>query len=182
MKNTLFPMKSMFVFLIFLSLELICSKAYSQTVSVSIQKKQISLEELFHLIEKQTEFLFFYVDNDVKGIRVDVSVSRQPVQEVLTQALSGTNLQFLIKDRHINILKKDAAKQQKERTITGVVLDNKGETIIGASLLVMGTTTGTITDMDGKFSLPVPADMKELVCNYIGYEKKVVSILGNSFF
>lgn len=182
MKNTLFTMKSIFVFLIFLSLELICSKVYSQTVSVSIQKKQISLEELFHLIEKQTEFLFFYVDNDVKGIRVDVNVSRQPVQEVLTQALSGTNLQFLIKDRHINILKKDAVKQQKERTITGVVLDNKGETIIGASLLVMGTTTGTITDMDGKFSLPVPADMKELVCNYIGYEKKVVSILGNSFF
>ena len=57
---------------------------------------------------------------------------------------------------------------QTSRTVTGSVVDEAGEPIIGATIMVAGTTTGTVTDIDGKFSLPVPEKGK-LTISYIGY-------------
>ena len=69
-----------------------------------------------------------------------------------------------------------AAQQTGERTITGQVTDDAKETLIGASIIVKGTTLGTVTDFDGNYSLTVPADATELIFSYVGYEPKSVSI------
>lgn len=69
-----------------------------------------------------------------------------------------------------------AAQQTGERTITGQVTDDAKETLIGASIVVKGTTIGTVTDFDGNYSLIVPADATELIFSYVGYEPKSVSI------
>lgn len=69
-----------------------------------------------------------------------------------------------------------AAQQTGERTITGQVTDDAKETLIGASIVVKGTTIGTVTDFDGNYSLTVPADATELIFSYVGYEPKSVSI------
>lgn len=68
-----------------------------------------------------------------------------------------------------------AVAQQKGRTINGVVTDTKGETIIGANVSVKGTTIGTITDIDGKFSLEVP-DKAQLQVSYIGYLTQDITV------
>lgn len=181
-KKLFLTLGNMFVFLFFFSFGSVAAGSYSQTVQITIQGRQIPLEEVFSRIEKQSEYLFFYVDNDVKGIKVDMNAKNQPVREVLNQALGGTNLSFLIKDRHINIFRKETANRQKKRQLTGVVTDNKGETIIGATIQVVGESGGTVTDIDGKFSLAVADDVKQLTCTYIGYEKKVISVADKSFF
>lgn len=66
--------------------------------------------------------------------------------------------------------------QQSQRSISGRVLDERGEPAIGANIVVQGTTIGTITDLDGKFQINVPADNNTLLVTYIGYERQTVSV------
>ncbi|MEP2510273.1 MAG: carboxypeptidase-like regulatory domain-containing protein, partial [Reichenbachiella sp.] len=68
-----------------------------------------------------------------------------------------------------------------QNTVTGVVSDaDSGEALIGASILISGTSKGTITDIDGKFSLNVPSDATTLTISFIGYEEQAVSVVGVS--
>ena len=66
-----------------------------------------------------------------------------------------------------------------QKDVSGIVVDDKGEPIIGASVLVEGTTIGTITDNDGEFALSVPEDAKTLVVSYIGMASQTVAITPN---
>ena len=68
----------------------------------------------------------------------------------------------------VNDITVQAVMQTK--TVKGTVLDENGEPLIGVSIVVKGTSTGTITDFDGKFSINLPAGSKELVVSYIGYK------------
>lgn len=169
MKNTLFIRKYLLVFLFYTGLSVFTS--YAQTVSIATHEKRISLETLFLQIEKQSDYLFFYVDRDVKNINVNVNVENKDVKDVLNQAFKNTNLQFSINDRHINIYTKNAIKQKEEKKISGKVTDIFGEPIIGATVRASGSgiDNGTITDINGAFSFPISADDKEIVCSYIGY-------------
>ena len=67
-----------------------------------------------------------------------------------------------------------------QRTVTGVVSDTNGESIIGANVLAQGTTTGTITDIDGSFSLSVPDGINTLIISYTGYDSQTIDITGLS--
>ena len=108
--------------------------SYSQSVTVSIKAERISLTELFSLIEKQ--FLFFYVDEEVKNIDVNVKATNLQIDDVLRQALIGTNLTYTINDRNINIIRKAyAVRQQQTKHITGKVIDADGEPVIGANVV-----------------------------------------------
>ncbi|MDR0419712.1 MAG: TonB-dependent receptor, partial [Prevotellaceae bacterium] len=79
------------------------------------------------------------------------------------------NLLYTIYDKHIVIYKKTYwNEQQQNKQITGTIVDEKGEPIIGANIKVKGTSTGTITDVDGKFSLNIPSN-SILEISYIGY-------------
>lgn len=65
------------------------------------------------------------------------------------------------------------------KTVKGTVVDESGEPLIGVSIVVEGTSTGTITDFDGNFSINLPAGKKELVISYIGYKEQTVTVTGN---
>ena len=154
-------------------------ESYAQTAKVSVKADQLELTELFTLIEKQSEFLFFYVDADVKDVRVNVNIRSKQIREVLQQALAGTDLTYTINDRNINILRNASGIAQQTRMIAGVVSDETGTPIIGANVVVKGTTLGTITDIDGNFSLEA-APNAVLQVSYIGYITREVSIGNNT--
>ena len=124
---------------------------YSQSVVISIKTERMLLTDLFSQIEKQSEFLFFYVDKDVADIKVNIKANSNQIDEILTQALTGTGLTYTINDRNINIMRKAYARQQQAKQITGKVLDNNGDPIIGANVVEKGTTNGSITDVEGLF-------------------------------
>lgn len=151
--------------------------SYSQTATVSIKAEQISLTDLFSQIEKQSEFLFFYVDEDVKNIHVHVKATNQQIDDVLKQALTGTNLTYTINDRNINIMHKAYANQQQTQLISGKVVDANREPIIGANVVEKGTTNGITTDIEGRFSLNV-AQNAVLKVSYIGYNTQEIAING----
>ena len=133
------------------------------------------LTDLFSQIEKQSEFLFFYVDKDVADIKVNIKANSNQIDEILTQALTGTGLTYTINDRNINIMRKAYARQQQAKQITGKVLDNNGDPIIGANVVEKGTTNGSITDVEGLFNISI-APGAILSISYIGYKPTEIKV------
>lgn len=178
-------MKLVFVYLFIFVSGVFATEATSQTTRVSIVAKNISTEELMQEIEKQTDYLFVYNKNEVNlNRKVTIQANNQTVIEVLNKAFSQTDIAFAMEGSNIMLMKKESKEaipliQQKGRTINGVVKDAKGETIIGANVSVKGTTIGTITDIDGKFTLDVPEGSK-LQVSYIGYLTQDITVGNNT--
>lgn len=162
---------------------LLSANIFAQEIKVTINVKNASLREVFNAIEKQTPYRFSYRDVVVDTLKdVTISQTNVTVPIVLDEALSGKNLEYNIvsqKSIVISPKRKDSAASAKR--ITGVVLDEKDEPIIGAAVKVAGTTTGTITDLDGNFSLDAESG-KNLEITYIGYKSGKIAISNASTY
>lgn len=153
------------------------AESYAQEAKVSLYANNETVESVLNSIENQSEFSFFYNVRHVDlNRRVSLSADKSDVFYVLGQLFEGTDVTYKVLDRKI-ILTKAEAPQQNGRRITGKVLDKNGEPIIGANVVVKGTTNGTTTDMDGNFSLNVPTNA-QLSISYIGYESQEI-VVGN---
>ena len=152
------------------------TESYSQVTTFSISVQDQSVKEVFDYIEQHSEFIIFYLDETIDVNRkVSVNLKDQQVESILEQLFKNTDVTYTINDRQILLSKRKemteavpvvAVVQQKKNTVTGVVLDPTGMPVIGANIMVKGTTNGTITDMDGKFSLEVNKDAT-LVISYL---------------
>lgn len=161
-----------------------CSHAensISQNARVSINKNNAQLDEILNAIESQTDYLFVYNNQVNVNRKVSVKAKTKPVSEVLDNLFKNTGVDYAMEGTHIVLTKADenagvTAPQQQKR-ITGTIVDATGESVIGANVVVKGTTNGTVTDIDGSFS--IEADAKAiLTISYIGYLTKEV-VVGN---
>lgn len=152
----------------------------SQNARVSINKNNAQLDEVLNEIESQTDYLFVYNNQVNVNRKVSVKVKQKPVSKVLDDLFEDSGVQYAMEGSHIVLSKQEAPvanATQQAKNIAGTVLDNNGEPIIGANVIVKGTTNGTITDMDGNFS--IEADAKAtLNISYIGYLPKEI-VVGN---
>ena len=180
----LFTIMRITIILLFVALFQVVAveSSYSQTTTVSVKAERMSLIDLFSQIEKQSEFLFFYVDEEVKNVQVSIQAKNKQIDEVLSQALANTDLTYTISDRNINITRKVYAAQQRQtKHISGKVTDVNGEPIIGANVIEKGTTNGIITDTEGSFSLNVAAS-SVLQISYIGYLTQEIQVGNKNLF
>lgn len=160
---------------------------YAEQTNFTISMENQTLKSVVEWIEKNSQFIFIY-DTDLDlSHRVNVDVHNKPVEEILKQIFSGTNLEYNIRNRQVMIRKAEvkAARvnqvvQQEKVTIKGTVTDIKGEAIIGANIIEDGTSNGTITDIDGQFSLQVDKGAK-LIISYIGYMTQTLPVGQNPF-
>ncbi len=153
----------------------------------SMQLYNVSLKQVFSEIEKSSDFIIVYSDDIVNpSQKVDVVVENATVNNLLDQALFNTNLGYTINERQIAITKKTETVafdvSQQIKTITGVVTDSEGEPLPGVTIVVKGTTTGTITDYDGNFSLKIPIDAEVLVFSFVGFQTKEVAVGNQTLF
>ncbi|MEG2164614.1 MAG: carboxypeptidase-like regulatory domain-containing protein, partial [Bacteroidales bacterium] len=158
----------------------------SQNVRVNINKNQVQLKEVLDEIESQTDYLFISNRNINLKQKVSVQAENKPVREVLNNIFNMTDLSFTVEGVNIVLSQKTKATtastpQQQTHTISGIVVDSKGEPIIGANVVQKGTTNGTITDMDGKFSLSVPVS-SVLHISFIGYIAQELSVGNTNLF
>ena len=168
-QKTIAIMRNTLILLVVALCQSYAADSYSQTMTFSDTSGSMPLTDLFSQIEKQSDYLFFYVDEEVRHIHVDVEEITGDVNEVLAQALNQTNLTYTISNRNINITRKSyAALQKQTKLVTGKVMDAAGEPIIGANVVEKGTTNGIITDIDGMFTLQVDPSAI-LTISYIGY-------------
>ena len=160
---------------------------YAEQTNFTISMENQTLKSVVEWIEKNSQFIFIY-DTDLDlSHRVNVDVHNKPVEEILKQIFSGTNLEYNIRNRQVMIRKAEVKTvrvnqvvQQEKVTIKGIVTDIKGEAIIGANIIEDGTTNGTITDIDGQFSLQVDKGAK-LIISYIGYITQTLPVGQNHF-
>lgn len=152
----------------------------SQNARVSINKNNAQLDEVLNEIESQTDYLFVYNNQVNVNRKVSVKVKQKPVSKVLDDLFEDSGVQYAMEGSHIVLTKQETPitnATQQAKNITGTVLDSNGEPIIGANVVVKGTTNGTITDLDGNFS--IEADAKAtLNISYIGYLPKEI-VVGN---
>lgn len=159
------------------------NSVYTQNQKFTVDFKQVSIKTIFQYIENQSEFIFMYrTDLLDTSKKVSVKVNRQGVEQILEQVLEGTDITYEINDRQI-ILKEKTDKQGaiplqsgQKKLIQGLVKDENGEVIIGATIKVKNTTIGTATNMDGLYNLTVPSENSILVVSYIGYITQEVPV------
>ncbi len=159
---------------------LFANRAHSQTAKVSISAQNATTRSIINEIEKQTEYLFVFNVNEVDlNHRVNMDVRKTSVAEVLNRVFEHTNIYYAMVGNNIMLMRKSEPQSttQPDRRVTGVVRDISGEPIIGANISVKGETLGTITDVDGKFSLNT-SNYATLSISFIGYTTQEVPLQG----
>ena len=154
----------------------------AQTIRVNIQVNNVSTAKVLSEIEKQTNYLFVYNENEVDVSRkTSVHAVNETTAEVLSALFAGTDVVYAIEGENIMLMKKknntastlDSSLQTK--TITGTITDKNGEPVIGANIIVKGTTNGTITDVNGYFSLAAQTG-SVLQISYIGFLTQEITV------
>ena len=151
-------------------LSLLSTGLFSQ-ITVDVKNKQI--KDVLKEVEKVSNYKFFY-NEDLKGLDkiVSLKVSDATIDATIKQLLNGSTVSFEKQDGNIILLmpqKISKDQEKKNKQIKGVVKDERGEAVIGASVSLKGyTTVGTMTDIDGQFSLNIP-EGAVLHISYIGF-------------
>lgn len=156
------------------------SESYSQSATLSLNVNNKTVQDVLDEIEKQSDFHFFYNNKQVNTNRVvSIKSNKKNVFNVLEQLFNGTDISYKVLDKSIILSPKEvlseAKVQQSIKNISGIITDTKGEPIIGANVVEIGSTNGTITDIDGKFNLSVP-NKAILIISYIGYASKEIQV------
>ncbi len=149
--------------------------SYAQHQQVRLTGSNVTLKTAFKQIEQQTKLFVDYNTQEVNDSRVLTKLPKNSnVKEVMEQLLEGSGCSITFSNGHI-IINKQARTVSSTKNISGVVKDETGEPVIGANVVVKGTTNGTVTDMNGRYSLEVP-EGGVLQISYIGYNTQEVKV------
>ena len=152
---------SLLILLFVLPIAYPVNDVHAQNVRVTIRMDKVRMEQVMNEIERQTKYLFGSAENvDVNRI-VTVQVVDRPLREALDAMLRGTNVSYTVQGSNI-VLKNERsdADKNKPALISGVVRDAAGNPVVGAAVVVKGTTIGISTDTEGRFSLQVPPPLR----------------------
>lgn len=160
------------------------NNSFSQNATVNLEMNDASLTDIFKEIENQTEYRFFYNNNILNNTRkLRINIKGQKLSDLLNQIFKDSDITYSMVDRYIVITTREdeteanapIPAQLVKKTIAGVVTDPNGDSIIGANVVEKGTTNGTITDIDGQFTLSVsPGSVLQIT--YIGFKTVEVTV------
>lgn len=179
LKKTLLIMRFAIIFLILGLVQAHANDTYSQKTRLSLNFSATELVNVLNKIEDESEFFFLYNEKLLDTNRkVSISAKNQLIDAVLDDLFVGTDVKYTIIDRKI-ILAPDYLTEVPEvplRIITGTVSFTNGAPIPGANIVVTGTTRGTTTDNNGKYSIDVPDGAASLTFSFVGMEPQTVVI------
>ena len=173
-----------------LAVSLVCMipvSALAQVLKVSLKRNNVPMETILQEIEKLSDYTLFYSDNQVKLTKkISINVKDAPIHTVLDEVFKNSGYTYHIVDNQIVVsavsntsMAVRSAQQQKKQQVSGVITDVTGEPIIGASIIEKGASSnGTITDLEGKFTLVVSGN--ELQVSYIGFIPQIIAIKGGT--
>jgi TonB-linked SusC/RagA family outer membrane protein len=178
------------IFIICLSAwSVMATESYAQT-RLSLQMDNTTIAEVFKQIENQSEFRFFYTEHLEVDKNVSVNFRNASIDEILDHVLTGTNINYQVVDRQIALYlnkgKKagDATKTMKQgaqvSVVSGKVTDFGGQPLPGVTVVIKGTTKGTITNADGDYSLTDIPDDATLVFSFVGMRTQEVIVAGKT--
>ena len=156
----------------------------AQNVRVTIRENGSKMEQVISAIERQTRYLFGIGDEVNTDLPVTVHAENEPLKKVLDEMFCGTDIVYTVEGTNILLTRRPAAPQSRAVSVTGRVTDASGQPIVGASVIVRGTTVGVSTDTEGRFVLevPSPAASQTLEVSYLGYETATVPVGSRTSF
>lgn len=174
----LFRIMKLTTFLILISLvSVFASETYSQSKLLNLKMGKTSVKEVLSKIEDQSEFKFMYSGKVVDVSReVEISTTNAKIEDVLKSIFAGTDVDYYIKDRIIVLTTTGLSTVQQQKNVTGKVTDSSGASLPGATVVVKGTTNGTITDANGNYSLSNNTENATLQFSFVGMKNQEVFI------
>lgn len=172
--TSFFLLISIFLLIPSITTPIYAAKTYAQQTVFTLHTSNKTVKEVLEYIEKNSEFVVLYSKDllPVLQKKVSISIDKQDVESILNILSKEAGLKYNINDRQITVTKVAAEAPQQEKKeikVTGKVLDENGEGVPGANVVVKGDKTkGTMTDIEGNFTLTVPANTV-LVASFIGY-------------
>jgi len=164
------------------------ASVYSQNKHFNMNEKEISIKDALRQIENKSEFRFFYEEKklDVES-KVGVNANNATIVEILDQLFDNKNIEYKVLDNNFIVLKpktevntNQLGTSQQKKTLTGKVTESGGFPLPGASVSVKGTSTGTITDVEGNYTLNNVTENATIVFSFIGYKSQEIKISGKS--
>lgn len=175
------------LFLIILGVLQSAASVYSQTWHFSINEKDVSIKQILNKIENNSEFRFFYEEKNLNvNTKVGVNVTNGTIDEVLEQIFNGESIEYKVLDNNFIVLKPKTeqhwsqSETTQQKTISGKTSDQSGAPLPGTSVSVKGTTTGTITGVDGSYILNNVPENATLVFSFIGFKTQEIKIFGKT--
>ena len=169
------------VFLFFVSLIHVSASVYSQKTRLNINLENASLQEVFQTIQEQSEFDFFYKNEQIPSeARVSMQCKDEAINIILDKVLTGTGLRYHVLDKDIvisvNAVEKNQISSQQQKSVSGKVTDHTGASLPGVSVVVKGTIIGTITDNNGTYSISSIPEDATLQFSFIGMKSQEVFV------
>lgn len=156
------------------------SPVYGQAKTFTVSLKNVTLKEVISYVEKNNQYVFFFKPEVInQSTQISVSLKNATVKQLLDKVSEQANIVYEMKERQIVLKEKKVSEQsvsQKKRLLQGLVKDEQGNPIIGASIQLKNTGTGVITDLDGLFQIQVTDKNSVIVISYIGYVTQEISV------
>lgn len=182
-------MKKEWIFsvVLFLIASFLCPPQWAQAQNakeknITMEFKNERLPSVFKRLEKISGYKILFTYDDVNQFAVTGSIKNQTLEQALKTIIGDKPLDYYIDGKYVNITLKAQEKTsrggvKKDYTVRGEVLDSEGLPLPGANILIKGSAKGTVTDMDGKFSLPLnDAQACVLVFSYIGMTPQEIRV------
>ncbi len=170
-------------FLLIGAIQLFAEDSYAQSKKLTLDMENVKVENILDEIENRSEFYFLY---NQKMVDVDFTTTAKfkdkSIFEALDQLFEGRNISYEVVGRQIILSDVNTSLFQQQKTVTGKVVDAKGEPIPGASIVIKGTSTGTITDMEGAFKLSSISEDATLIFSFVGMTTVEVEVAGKTRF
>jgi TonB-linked SusC/RagA family outer membrane protein len=174
--------------LFFVSLVAMSATSYSQSTRFDISMSGKNIIELFKEIEAKGNFYFFYQKEELKDLNsVTVSRKNANVIEILDEVLENTGLAYKVIDRYVIVTRSEnlgemerATVTQQQNAVSGRVIDRLGSPLPGVTVVVKGTTTGTITGSDGRYTISNIPTAATLVFSFVGMRTQEVAVDGKT--
>ncbi|SHE54036.1 TonB-linked outer membrane protein, SusC/RagA family [Mariniphaga anaerophila] len=171
------------VFILLVSVaSVFANKSYSQSKMLNLNMREATVKEVLNSIEKQSEFCFLYSQNliDVER-KVNVTIENKKIEQVLNLVFKGTDVDYSIRDRFIVLTTPEVPAGeigvlQQQNSISGKVTDEAGDPLPGVTVLIKGTTNGTVTNVDGEYSLKGITAETTLHFSFIGMKSQEVVV------
>ncbi len=189
MRRKLLLTMKLSVFLFFISLlTSVAGNSYSQTQMFSMDFSNSTVREVLQEIENSSSFKFMYSENVIDVDRkVSLNIDNKNVNYILNDIFSNTDVEYTVKDRMIILSNKKEQQNEnvtlvnsQQATLTGKIVDVSGEPLPGVTIMIKGTTNGTITDFDGNYSIANVPENATIQFSFVGMKSQEVAYTGQA--
>jgi len=156
------------------------TEIFSQNSKLSLSMRNVAIEDVLKSIEDNSEYRFFYTEKLSVENKVSIDCEKKSIDEVLDGIFRGTDIAYRIVGRQIALYKNSGDpsvfQTEQPRSVSGKVTDSSGGVLPGVSVVVKGTTTGTVTDANGNYSLANVPSNATLQFSFVGMKSAEVSV------